>query len=92
MVRRRRSKLLKIIPFHYVYDISYTEDFNPNGRTKKYFYKGAWGVILAEQLRRCVLQYNKLKAANLIKDAGMKDDHIEDESTASELFDSLLLV
>ncbi len=92
MVRRRRSKLLKIIPFHYVYDISYTEDFNPNGRTKKYFYKGAWGVILAEQLRRCVLQYNKLKAANLIKDAGMKDDHIEDESTTSELFDSLLLV
>ncbi|MEZ4900725.1 MAG: rubredoxin [Spirosomataceae bacterium] len=74
MVRRRRFKLLNLIPFNYVYDISYTEDFNPNGRTKKYFYVGASRFILAEQLRRCVLKYNKLKAANLIKDAGMKDD------------------
>jgi len=76
MVRRRRFKLLNFIPFNYVYDISYTEDFNPNGRTKKFFYKGVSRLILAEQLRRCVLQYNKLKAANLIIDAGMKDDHI----------------
>lgn len=89
MVRRRRFKLLNLIPFNYVYDISYTEDFNPNGRTKKYFYKGAWGVILAEQLRRCVLQYNKLKAANLIKDAGMKDDHIESDSDTTEASDNI---
>ncbi|MCU0341895.1 MAG: rubredoxin [Spirosomaceae bacterium] len=78
MVRRRRFKLLGFIPFNFVYDISYTEDFNPNGRTKKYFYVGASRLILAEQLRRCVLQYNKLKAANLIEAAGMKDDHIEE--------------
>ena len=81
MVRRRRFKLLGFLPFNYVYDISYTEDFNPNGRTKKYFYEGASRFILAEQLRRCVVQYNKLKAANLIKDAGMKDDHIENSET-----------
>ncbi len=80
MVRRRRFKLLNFIPFNYVYDISYTEDFNPNGRTKKYFDTGVSGFVLSEQLRRCVLQYNKLKAANLIQDAGMKDDHITDES------------
>lgn len=79
MVRRRRFKLLGFIPFNYVYDISYTEDFNPNGRTKKYFYVGASRLILAEQLRRCVLQYNKLKAANLIEAAGMKDDYQEGE-------------
>jgi hypothetical protein len=87
MVRRRRFKLLNLIPFHYVYDISYTEDFNPNGRTKKYFYKGAWGVILAEQLRRCVLQYNKLKAANLIQDAGMKDDYMAGEPDVVDAFE-----
>ncbi|MFN8345515.1 MAG: rubredoxin [Spirosomataceae bacterium] len=91
MVRRRRYKLLNFIPLHYVYDISYTEDFNPNGRTKKYFYRGAWGVIMAEQLRRCVLQYNKLKAANLIKEAGMKEEQAEEESTGSDLFNQLVL-
>jgi Nitrite/Sulfite reductase ferredoxin-like half domain len=77
MVRRRRSKLLGFIPFTYLYDVSYTEDFNPNGRTKKFFVEGVSRIFLNEQLRRCVIQYNKLKAANLIQDAGMKDDHIE---------------
>jgi rubredoxin len=83
MVRRRRSKLLGFVPFTYVYDVSYTEDFNPNGRTKKFFVEGVSRIFLNEQLRRCVIQYNKLKAANLIEDAGMKDDHIEaDEQVA----------
>lgn len=80
LVRRRRFKLFNFIPFNYVYDISYTEDFNPNGRTKKYFYRGASRLILAEQLRRCVLQYNKMKAFNLIKDAGMKDDYVGEDT------------
>jgi rubredoxin len=82
MLRRRRFKLLNFIPFNYVYDISYTEDFNPNGRTKKYFAEGLPRFFLNEHLRRCVIQYNKLKAANLIEDAGMKDDYIREDEQA----------
>ncbi len=83
MVRRRRSKLLGFIPFAYVYDVTYTKDFNPNGRTKKFFVEGVSRIFLNEQLRRCVIQYNKLKAANLIEDAGMKDDYIESSKADS---------
>ncbi len=79
MVQRRRFKLLNIIPIHYVYDISYTEDFNPNGRTKKFFETSILRVNLAEQLRRSVLKYNKMIAENAIKAAGLRDDHKEQE-------------
>ncbi len=79
MVQRRRFKLLNFIPFHYVYDISYTEDFNPNGRTKKFFEKAVLRFNLAEQLRRNVLKYNKMIAENAIKTAGLRDDHKETE-------------
>jgi rubredoxin len=66
MVRRRRFKLLGFIPAFYVYDISYTKDFNPNGRTKIYFAEGVAHFNLAEQLRRSVLLYNKQLAENSI--------------------------
>lgn len=81
MVQRRRFKLFNFIPLHYVYDISYTEDFNPNGRTKKFFEKAVLRVNLAEQLRRNVLKYNKMTAENAIKAAGLRDDHKEEELT-----------
>ncbi|CAH0994744.1 hypothetical protein EMA8858_00856 [Emticicia aquatica] len=79
MVQRRRFKLFNFIPFYFVYDISYTEDFNPNGRTKKYFEKSILRFNLAEQLRRNVLKYNKMIAENAIKTAGLRDDHKETE-------------
>lgn len=79
MVQRRRFKLFNLIPLHFVYDISYTEDFNPNGRTKKYFETSILRVNLAEQLRRNVLKYNKMIAENSIKAAGLRDDHKEEE-------------
>lgn len=79
MLMKRRFKLFNFIPLYTVYDISYTEDFNPNGRTKKYFAQGVWRFNLDEQLRRCVWQYNKMIAENQIKAAGLKDDHKTDE-------------
>ena len=79
MVQRRRFKLFDFIPFHFVYDISYTEDFNPNGRTKKFFEKAILRFNLAEQLRRSVLKYNKMIAENAIKAAGLRDDHKDTE-------------
>ncbi len=79
MVQRRRFRLFNLIPLHFVYDISYTEDFNPNGRTKKFFEKAVLRVNLAEQLRRNVLKYNKMIAENAIKAAGLRDDHKEEE-------------
>jgi len=66
-------------PLHYVYDISYTEDFNPNGRTKKFFETSILRVNLDEQLHRSVLKYNKMIAENAIKAAGLRDDHKEQE-------------
>lgn len=77
MVQRRRFKLFNFLPIHFVYDISYTEDFNPNGRTKKFFETSILPFNLAEQLRRSVLKYNKMIAENAIKAAGLRDDHNE---------------
>ena len=79
MVQRRRFKLFNFVPLHFVYDISYTEDFNPNGRTKKYFETSILRINLDEQLRRSVLKYNKMTAENAIKAAGLRDDHKEKE-------------
>jgi rubredoxin len=79
MLMRRPFKLFNFIPLFSVFDISYTEDFNPNGRTKKYFAKGVWRFNLDEQLRRCVLKYNKMIAENQVKAAGLKDDHKVDD-------------
>lgn len=59
MVRRRRFKLFNFIPTFFVYDISYTEDFDPNGRIKVYFSRGVQRFNLPEQLRRSVLLYNE---------------------------------
>ncbi|MCP9761734.1 rubredoxin [Lacihabitans soyangensis] len=70
MVQRRRTKLFNVIPFFNVYDISYTEDFDPNGRTKVYLAKGIQKMNLSEQLRRSVLLYNKQLSENSIKVLG----------------------
>ncbi|RYU96919.1 rubredoxin [Emticicia agri] len=80
MLMKRRFRLFNLIPLFSVYDISYTEDFNPNGRTKKYFSRGVWRFNVDEQLRRCVLKYNKMIAENQVKAAGLKDDHKTDET------------
>ncbi|GAB3514388.1 rubredoxin [Emticicia fontis] len=80
MLMKRRFRLFNLIPLYSVYDISYTEDFNPNGRTKKYFAQGVWRFNVDEQLRRCVLKYNKMIAENQVKAAGLKDDHKTNET------------
>jgi rubredoxin len=79
MLMKRRFRLFNLIPLYSVYDISYTEDFNPNGRTKKYFAQGVWRFNVDEQLRRCVLKYNAMIAENQVKAAGLKDDHTTEE-------------
>lgn len=79
MIKRRRFMFLNFIPTFNIYDISYTEDFNPNGRTKKFFAEGVIRFNLSEQLRRSVLLYNKMTAEDMIREAGMKDDHREVE-------------
>ncbi|KPM48633.1 rubredoxin [Jiulongibacter sediminis] len=54
MVNRR--KLLNLIP---VYDITYTLDYDPNGRKVAYFAKGIPGFQLSERLRKSVLAFNE---------------------------------
>lgn len=67
MVRQRAWKWLNVLPLFKVYDISYTQDFDPNGRSKVYFAEGVSRLNLAEQLRRSVLFYNKKIAENAVK-------------------------
>jgi rubredoxin len=67
MVQKRIKKLFGIIPLLPLYDISYTEDFDPNGRTKKYFARGILSINLEEQVRRVVLKYNQAVAENSIQ-------------------------
>ena len=78
MVQRRGTKLFNFIPLFNVYDISYTEDFDPNGRTKVYFSQGIQKVNLPEQLRRAVLHYNHQLSENSIKKLG---DQIQESET-----------
>jgi rubredoxin len=59
MVEKVQSKVLGMLPLIPTYNISYTEDFDPNGRTKKFFARNILKVNLKEQLRRSVLFYNK---------------------------------
>lgn len=66
MVQKRPFLLFKTIPLFNVYDISYTEDFDPNGRRKVYFDRGILKINLKETLRRSVLFYNKQSAENKI--------------------------
>jgi rubredoxin len=67
MVRRRRYKAFGFLPLMNVYDISYTPDFNPNGRTKVYFARGILKFNVAEQLRQSVMMYNKQLVENGIE-------------------------
>lgn len=72
MVQKRSLKLFGLIPLIPVYDLSFTEDFDPNGRTKKYFATGVLSINLEEQVRRMVLKYNHAVAENNIKKANLK--------------------
>lgn len=74
MIRKRPFKFFGLIPTFSVYDVSYTEDFNPNGRTKKYFAKNILRFNLSEQVRRNVLLFNNMAAENQIFEAGMRDN------------------
>jgi rubredoxin len=64
MVEKVQKKLLGI-PLVPTYNISYTEDFDPNGRTKKYFARNILKINLKEQLRRSVLFYNRSTEENI---------------------------
>jgi rubredoxin len=72
MIRQRPWKLFNFLPIFKVYDISYTQDFDPNGRTKIYFAQGVSYLNLAEQLRRSILFYNKKIAENSIEKLEIK--------------------
>jgi rubredoxin len=65
MVEKVQKKILNFFPLLPTYHISYTEDFDPNGRTKKYFARYILKVNLKEQLRRSVLFYNKSKPTDI---------------------------
>jgi Nitrite/Sulfite reductase ferredoxin-like half domain len=67
MVRRRYFNLFGMLPLYYVYDISYTKDFDPNGRTKIYFAEGIRKNNLSEELLRSVQLYNQQDAENRIE-------------------------
>ncbi len=67
MVEKISHKALGVLPLVPTYNISYTEDFDPNGRTKVYFAKKVLKINLKEQLRRSVLFYHKSQAQNRLK-------------------------
>lgn len=50
-----RRKLLNLFP---VFDITYTLDYDPNGRKNAYFSKGIPGFLLPNRLRKSVLEFN----------------------------------
>jgi rubredoxin len=58
-----RQKKIKWLPLLKLYDITYTTDYDPNGRTVVAFSKNVPGIFLPERLRQSILQYNKHVAA-----------------------------
>jgi hypothetical protein len=62
LVRRRYLVDFLGIKLFKVYDILCAKDFNPNERTGEIFSKDNPKLVLAEQLRRCVLYYYRHRA------------------------------
>ena len=62
MVLQRKWKFLPMLKY---YDITYTTDYDPNGREVAYFSKGIPGFMLPEKLREAVLQFNQYISINL---------------------------
>ncbi len=62
LVRRRYLIDFLGIKLFKVYDILCAKDFNPNERTGEIFSRGNPKLVLAEQLRRCVLYYYRHRA------------------------------
>lgn len=61
LVRQRR---LPFLSFLKIYDITYTVDYDPNGRNIDFFDKGILGINLPERLRHSVIAFNKKIAGN----------------------------
>jgi len=56
LVRQKRPKYFPIIK---LYDITYTTDYDPNGRKVAYFAKNILGFSLPEKLRKSILNFNE---------------------------------
>lgn len=56
LVKQKKSKIL---PFVNLYDITYTTDYDPNGRKVAYFAKNILGFSLPEKLRKSILEFNE---------------------------------
>lgn len=84
MIRKNPLKFLGILPLGATYDITYTQDFDPNGRTKIYFATGILKIHLAEQLRRAVLLFHQKTAKDEIQllDNEPKKPQTEDQLSA----------
>ncbi len=54
-----RQKKWKYLPFIKTYAISYTTDYDPNGREVAFFAKSILGFQLPEKLRKAVLKFNE---------------------------------
>lgn len=54
-----KQKKLKALPFLKLYDITYTTDYDPNGRKVAFFARNIFGFTLPEKLRKSVLEFNE---------------------------------
>lgn len=65
----RKRPLLRIgqLPLFSVYDLYYTENFNPNSRTQVLFEKGLFKIHLPAQLERLCRRFNNLRSKDTLK-------------------------
>lgn len=65
----RKRPLLRIgqLPVFSVYDLYYTENFNPNSRTQVLFEKGLFKIHLPAQLERLCRRFNNQRSRDTLK-------------------------
>ncbi|MCF0073880.1 rubredoxin [Dyadobacter sp. CY261] len=65
----RKRPLLRIgqLPLFSVYDLYYTENFNPNSRTQVLFEKGLFKIHLPAQLERLCRRFNNQRSRETLK-------------------------
>lgn len=83
LIRKRPLLAIGQLALFSVYDLYYTENFNPNSRTHIPFERGLFKIHLAGQMERLCRRFNNRRLENSLK--VVKVEHEEQKNTSSSL-------
>lgn len=80
-----KQKRLKILPFIKLYDITYTTNYDPNGRKVAFFAKNIFAFSLPEELRKSVLKFNENIAYEIRFETSLQQEETSNAHTETLL-------